>query len=116
SIVLFFREERNRELLEKLRKSGVQLEEKREEKEAKKMLLSGKRFVFTGSLEHFTRDEAKGIVEGLGGRAVSSVSKNVDYVVIGENPGSKYEKAKKLGVRILNEEEFDEMIKAGLKD
>ncbi|MCD6472689.1 NAD-dependent DNA ligase LigA [Candidatus Aerophobetes bacterium] len=116
SIVLFFKEEKNKELLEKLKKLGVWMEKSREaSEEVKKTLLSGKRFVFTGSLEHFTREEAKSIVERLGGRAVSNVSKNVNYVVIGKNPGSKYEKAKRLGLDILTEKEFDETIK-GLKD
>jgi len=61
-------------------------------------------------LKNFSRDEAKAIVEELGGRASSSVSKNTDYVVVGENPGSKYEKAKKLGVKIITEEEFMKMV------
>jgi len=116
SVVLFFREERNKELLEKLKRWGVRMEKGKEEREkVRRTLLSGKRFVFTGGLEHFSRDEAKGIVERLGGRAVSSVSKNVDYVVIGENPGSKYEKANSLGLNILTEKEFEEIIK-GLED
>jgi len=116
SVVLFFREERNKELLEKLKRWGVRMEKGKEEREkVRRTLLSGKRFVFTGGLEHFSRDEAKGIVERLGGRAVSSVSKNVDYVVIGENPGSKYDKANSLGLNILTEKEFEEIIK-GLED
>jgi len=116
SVVLFFREERNKELLEKLKRWGVRMEKSKGEREkVRRTLLSGKRFVFTGGLEHFSRDEAKGIVERLGGRAVSSVSKNVDYVVIGENPGSKYEKANSLGLNILTEKEFEEIIK-GLED
>jgi len=108
SIVLFFREKKNRKLLEKLRKLGVQMGKVEERKEGGP--LAGKKFVFTGGLEHYSRDEARELVESLGARAVSSVSKKVDYVVAGKDPGSKYEKAKALGVRILNEEEFRELI------
>jgi len=108
SIVLFFREERNRKLLEKLRRYGVQMGGEKKGKE--KGPLAGKRFVFTGGLERYTREEAKELVESLGARVVSSVSKKVDYVVVGKDPGSKYEKAKNLGVKSLNEEEFRELI------
>jgi len=111
SILFFFQEEKNRQLLEKLKNYGVQMGkvEKR-----KKGPLAEKKFVFTGSLERYSRDKARELVESLGARAVSSVSKKVDYVVAGKNPGSKYEKAKELEVRILNEEEFQELLdKAG---
>jgi len=108
SIVLFFREEKNRKLLEKLRKLGVQMGKMEERREGGP--LAGKKFIFTGGLEHYSRDEARELVESLGARAVSSVSKKVDYVVAGKDPGSKYEKAKALGVRILSEEEFRELI------
>ncbi|MEA3485304.1 MAG: NAD-dependent DNA ligase LigA, partial [Candidatus Aerophobetes bacterium] len=108
SIMLFFREEKNRRLLEKLRKLGIQMGKM--EKREKGGSLAGKKFVFTGGLEHYSRDEARELVERLGARAISSVSKKVDYVVAGKGPGSKYEKAKRLGVRILNEEEFQELI------
>jgi len=109
SIILFFREKKNRELLSKLKKWGVRMEEERREK--KGTFLTGKRFVFTGSLKHYTRQEAKGLVEKLGARTVNSVSQRIDYVVVGGNPGSKYEKAKELGVRTITEEEFEELIK-----
>jgi len=66
------------------------------EKKAEKLPLEGKSFVFTGELKKYSRKEVQEIVENLGGRAVSSVSKNTDYVVAGENPGSKFEKAKEL--------------------
>jgi len=106
SIILFFRDEKNREIIEKLGKNGVSMESKVE----KKGLLSGKRFVFTGILEKYSRAEAEGIVESLGGSFTSSVSENVDFVVAGKDPGSKYEKAKKLGIAIISEEEFDKLV------
>ncbi|MDI6917348.1 MAG: NAD-dependent DNA ligase LigA [Thermoplasmatales archaeon] len=106
SICTFFRDEKNRGIIEKLRKNGVKMESKAE----KKGLLSGKRFVFTGTLEKYSRSEAEGIVESLGGSFTSSVSKNVDFVVAGKEPGSKYEKAKKLGIKIISEDEFEKMV------
>lgn len=105
SIINFFREERNRKEIEELKKLGLRMEYEEE-----KGKLKGKRFVFTGSLKSMTRGEAKAIVEELGGEVANTVSKNVDYVVVGENPGSKYEKAKKLGLRIIDEKEFKKMI------
>ena len=111
SIISFFKEKRNREELERMKQLGVKATVIRAEK--KKGLLEGKTFVFTGALKEFSRDEAKRIVEELGGRAASSVSRNIDYVVVGEKPGSKYDKAKKLGLKIISEEEFKKLIKGG---
>jgi len=108
SIHNFFRLESTKMLLEKFKKAGLKFEVETVKKSEK---LKGKTFVFTGELESFTRKEAESLVEKLGGRATSSVSRNTDFVVVGENPGSKFEKAKKLGVKILNEEQFKEMIK-----
>jgi len=110
SIVLFFKEKENRRLIEKLKRQGVRMEEERIA-EKKVQPLSGKKFIFTGALEHFSRKEAEDLVESLGGRAVSSVSKEVDFLVAGKNPGSKYDKAKVLGVSIVREEEFLSMVK-----
>ena len=109
SIVDFFADEHNRRFLEKLFSVGVEVEEIREEEEAEKPL-SGKTFVFTGALSSMTRDEASELVESLGGRVSSSVSRKTDYVVVGENPGSKYDKAKKLGVTTITEEEFLKLV------
>ena len=106
SIVNFFREKKNLEVLEKLRRAGVKMEEE----EKKEGVLAGKTFVFTGALSKYSRHEAQEKVIALGGKVSSSVSRNTDYVVVGENPGSKYEKAKKLGIKIINEEEFLKMI------
>ena len=91
-----------------MKKWGVRIDEEREEK--RETSLSGKRFVFTGSLEHCTRQEAQNLVERMGARVVNSVSQKVDYVVVGENAGSKYDKAKALGVRIITEKEFTELM------
>ena len=110
SIVDFFADEHNRRFLEKLFSVGVEVEEIREEEEAEKPL-SGKTFVFTGALSSMTRDEASELVESLGGRVSSSVSRKTDYVVVGENPGSKYDKAKKLGVTTITEEEFLKLVR-----
>lgn len=109
SVVSFFSEKRNLEELDRLARAGVKaLTEVMEEK--KPGILEGKTFVFTGELDSFTREEAKRIVEELGGRAASSVSRKTDYVVVGKNPGSKYEKAKQLGVKIISEDEFKKLI------
>ena len=70
----------------------------------------GKTFVFTGTLSTMTRAEAKDLVEKLGGKATSSVSKKTDYVVVGENPGSKADKARNLGVTILSVEKFKKLL------
>ena len=109
NVVAFFREKHNLKEIERMRQAGVRATTAVEEKKEGGPL-HGKTFVFTGALQNFSRDEAKAIVEELGGRASSSVSKSTDYVVVGENPGSKYEKAKKLGVKIITEEEFMEMV------
>ena len=75
--------------------------------------LAGKTFVLTGALERFTRDEAKGRIESMGGKVTGSVSKKTDYVVAGTDPGSKMGKAREIGVKVLSEEEFREMIGNG---
>ena len=108
SIVDFFSEPRNLKVMEKLKAAGVVFPV--EERAASIGALSGKVFLFTGALASFTRDEAKDLVESLGGEAASSVSKKVDFVVAGEEAGAKYAKAKKLDLRILNEEEFRKMV------
>ncbi len=108
SIVTYFEDERNIKVLEKLRKAGVEFPE--EEVSDSGGELSGKTFVLTGSLESFTRSEAKKQIEKQGGRVTSSVSKKTDYVVVGADPGSKYDKATKLGVKILDEDAFKKLI------
>lgn len=107
SIVGFFRERHNRDLLSRLKQAEIRLE-KKNEKDAE--FLSGLKFVFTGSLNDYTRSEVKDLVEKVGGRAVSSVSSKTDYLVAGDNPGSKYEQAVELGIEILSESDFTDLI------
>jgi DNA ligase (NAD+) len=108
SIVVFFQERHNRDILSRLKQAGIRL--KKENHQENEKFLDGFKFVFTGSLNNYTRAEVKDLVEKAGGRAVSSVSSKTDYLVIGDNPGSKYDKAQELGVEILSEAEFKEMI------
>jgi DNA ligase (NAD+) len=107
SVYQFFRDKKNKESIERLKKAGVKVIEPKA-KEGKK--LAGKTFVFTGALQYFARDDARNLVESLGGMTASSISKKIDYVVVGEDPGSKYDKAKELGIKTLTEEEFKKMI------
>ncbi len=108
SIYQFFREPQNQKLLEKLRKAGLTMEERRAA--AKDTRLAGKTFVFTGTLAQYERAEAERLVMQSGGKVSSSVSKKTDYVVVGTDPGSKYDKARSLGVAILNESQFEKLL------
>ncbi len=108
SILQFFQEEENQKVLKKLFSAGVEILYPKKERISSP--LSGKRIVFTGTLKNFTREEAQRVAKKLGAKVSNSVSKKTDYVVVGESPGSKYEKAKKLGVPILNEEDFLKLI------
>ena len=84
--------------------------EEEEEKELPKPL-EGQNVVFTGELEHFKRKEAQRIIELLGGNPTNSVTRKTNFVVVGENPGSKFAKAQKLGIKMLNEQEFISMLR-----
>jgi len=108
SIHHFFKQEPNQKVLERLKEAGVQVEPM---KVKESLPLEGKKFVFTGSLDDFSRDEAKQAVEDLGARATSSVSGETDYLVLGEDPGSKLDEAQKHDVKILNEDEFKKLLK-----
>ncbi|MBI2873226.1 MAG: NAD-dependent DNA ligase LigA [Chloroflexi bacterium] len=110
SIVAYFRQEGNRRVLEKLRRAGVRVEE-RAPAEPLRQPLVGKRFVVTGRLEQFTRSQVEEKIKELGGHVGSSVSRNTDYLVAGESPGSKLDQAKELGVRVLSEGEFLELLR-----
>ena len=107
SVHQFFRDKKNKQSIELLKKAGVKVIEPKTKEKGK---LAGKTFLFTGALKDFGRDEARNLVESLGGMTASSVSKNVDYVVVGEDPGSKFDRAKELGIKILTEEEFKKLI------
>lgn len=109
SITAYFKDNHNRHLIEKLKKAGVKLNYKLKITNYKKGI-KGKIFVFTGTLTGMSREEAEELVRSLGGKASSSVSKSTDYVVAGSEPGSKYEKAMKLGVKILDEDEFKKLL------
>ncbi|MEA3432044.1 MAG: NAD-dependent DNA ligase LigA [candidate division WOR-3 bacterium] len=108
SIIKFFSDHENRMIIKRLKEAGVNMG-KEEKKETPKPLFS-KTFVLTGKLSKYARDDVTRLIENLGGRVSSSVSSNTDFVVVGESPGSKYEKAKELGVKTISEEEFVEMI------
>ena len=109
SIIAFFKEEQNLEFIDRLKKAGVNMQETEENEEDARF--SGMTFVLTGTLENYTRGEAQEIIEKFGGKASSSVSKKTTYVLAGKEAGSKLEKANKLGVRVISESEFEEMIK-----
>jgi len=109
SIYKWFREKKNLEFLQKLKKAGITILNPKSEIRNPK--LKGKTFVFTGEMESMSREEAKEKVRELGGDMSESVSKDTDFVVIGSEPGSKYDKARKLGVKIISEQEFLKMIK-----
>ena len=104
SIHSFFREPRNRELLDRLRAERLQFEQKK--RAANGTALAGKTFVLTGTLQDYSRDEAKHRIEQAGGHVTASVSKKTDYVVAGADPGSKLEKAKALGVPVIDERQL----------
>ena len=111
SIAEFFSEPVNCKIIKKLEKAGVRPTAERVAPKSDKF--AGKSFVFTGGLANRSREDAGEIVKEHGGKVSSSVSKKTDYVVVGTDPGSKYEKAKELGVAILNENEFEKLV--GLK-
>ncbi|HHW03235.1 MAG TPA: NAD-dependent DNA ligase LigA [Thermoanaerobacterales bacterium] len=108
SIITFFKQDQTKNLLSRLKAAGVSM--KGENKKQGPTPLAGLTFVLTGTLEHYTRSQATEIIENLGGRVAGSVSKNTDYVLAGKEPGSKYDKAVKLGVKIIDEQQFMEMI------
>ncbi len=104
SIYQWFQDKENQKLVNELRENGVTI--KQENKKAKNQRFGGQTFVLTGTLGSMSRDEAEEKIRSLGGKISSSVSKNTSYVIVGAEPGSKFEKAKELGVKILDEEEF----------
>jgi len=110
SIYEFFQEKRNCKFIEKLKKVGVEIESQKSKVKSQK--LKGLTFVLTGSLETMTREEAKEKIRILGGEISESVSKKTDFVICGKEPGSKLEKAKQLGLKMLNEQDFLKLLKS----
>ncbi|MCX5702407.1 MAG: NAD-dependent DNA ligase LigA [Candidatus Omnitrophica bacterium] len=108
SILKFFRQNSTLRLIKKMKEAGLNLAEK--EAILKKSILTGKTVVFTGELKGFSRKQAEDLVRGYGCNASSNVSKDTDFVIAGDNPGSKYDKAKKMGIKIINEDEFSRLI------
>ena len=107
-IINWFANPQSRDLIQRLREAGVDFHSHEEKKDDR---FAGMTFVLTGALSKFTRDEAGAIIESFGGKASGSVSKKTTYVVAGENAGSKLTKARELGVPVLSEEEFADMIR-----
>jgi len=107
SIREFFDEPKNVALVERLRKAGLTF---KGEKKQRGTALAGKTFVLTGTLERHTRDEAKKLIEDAGGKVAGSVSKKTDFVVAGADAGSKLDKAKELGVAVIDEKEMEELV------
>lgn len=108
SVYKFFRTDKNLSLIHRLKEYGVVF--KAEENKTLSQKLSGKKIVITGTLPNYSRNEVKELIEVHGGSTTSSVSKNTDYVVAGDSPGSKYEKAIQLDIPILNEIELKDLL------
>jgi DNA ligase (NAD+) len=109
SIAEFFHEPANRRLIERLREAKLTFSGKKKERGTK---LAGKTFVLTGTLANYSRDEAKKLIEDAGGRVSGSVSKKTDFVIAGSDAGSKLDKAKELGIRVIAEKEMDELLRS----
>ena len=113
SVVSFFAEERNVAVLNAMKTLGVNVQAVPSEKSGQSGPLKGKSFVFTGGLEKVSRPEATQRLQALGGRVTSSVSKHTTYVVVGQDPGSKLDEARRLGITVLDEAGFLELLRAG---
>lgn len=112
AIIDWFNRSSNQQVLRKIKERGVwPFVEKKTDTDPKDQQLTGLVFVLTGKLHGFTRGEIKEIIQSSGGKVAGSVSSKTDYVLVGENPGSKHDKAQELGTKIISEDEFKEMIK-----
>ena len=111
SIISYFKNEKNREYIEKFKNGGVNTEYK---STLTGSALDGKTFVLTGTLETLKRNEAKALIENNGGKVSGSVSKKTDFVVAGEDAGSKLQKANELGILVISEEELIKMLDKGI--
>jgi DNA ligase (NAD+) len=110
SVYKFFRQPENRALLKRLGTAGLPMKSEMTEALREEQALSGKTFVLTGTLETMTREEATNLIEARGGRVSSAVSKKTTFVVAGRDAGSKLEKARNLGVEVLNEQQLRAML------
>jgi len=110
SVHSFFANQDNLGVIRQLKEAGVGTPRGEVERGEAPGRLTGKTFVLTGTLDNYSRAEAEEMIREEGGRAASSVSKKTDFVVVGENPGSKAEKAKKLGVKVISEQEFIQLL------
>ena len=110
SVIEYFSDVDNVEFINRLKKAGVNTREITDNSQ-QDLRFDGKVFVLTGTLSEFTRKEASDIIESMGGKTSSSVSKKTDYVLAGEEAGSKLDKAIKLDIKVLNEKEFKDMIR-----
>ncbi|MCK5081053.1 MAG: NAD-dependent DNA ligase LigA [Candidatus Moranbacteria bacterium] len=111
SVVRWFKKEENRSILKKLDDRGVEMKPLQSKASIERKKLDGKIFVLTGSMAELTREDAKALIKEEGGKISSSVSKNTDFVVAGEKPGSKYEKALELKIKILSEKDLINLLK-----
>jgi DNA ligase (NAD+) len=112
TITVFFSEPRNRELVERLREAGLRFTQPKKRSTAPQKL-AGLTFVLTGTLEHYSREQAAELIEQAGGKVTGSVSKKTNYVLAGSEPGSKLEKAHSLGVPVITEADFEKLIRDG---
>ena len=106
----YFHKQGGEEVVRELRESGVVMTEHQRKPSSSNLPLEGKTVVVTGKLEHYSRDGIKDRIKDAGGRASSSVSKNTSYVLVGDKPGTKYDDALRLGVPVLTESQFRQMI------
>jgi DNA ligase (NAD+) len=116
SVYDWFQQPGNRRLIERLRAAGLNFQSELYQPKAAPLPFAGKTFVLTGTLPSMTRDEAAAKIEACGGKVSSSVSKKTDYVVAGAEAGSKLEKARKLGIQILDEKQLLDLLKTGRPD
>ncbi|HEU4831079.1 MAG TPA: BRCT domain-containing protein, partial [Actinomycetota bacterium] len=110
SVHAWFADKANRKLIEKLRAAGVRMRDEVPRKPRGKQPLAGKTIVLTGGLEGMSRDEAAAAAEAAGARVASSVSKKTDFVVVGENPGTKAARAEELGIETIDEQAFRKLL------
>ena len=111
SVFDFFNNEENLEIINELKNIGLNTMYLKKNKDIKETAFKNKNVLVTGTLNSYKRNEVKELLDDLGANVVSSVSKNLDYLIVGSEPGSKLEKAQKLGITILDEEEFLDLLK-----